>query len=55
MLTFEVCSYEIVFYFKIDKDFNLNLKNGKKLTFHNGNYSFDKSLGNFGGYRIYLN
>lgn len=41
--------------FKIDKDFSLNLKNGKTLTFPNGNYTFNKSLGNFGGYRIYLN
>ncbi|MEN2400945.1 hypothetical protein GKZ90_0014260 [Flavobacterium sp. MC2016-06] len=42
--------------FKIDKDFPLDLKSkiGKDLVFHNGSYLFDKSLGNFGGYRIYL-
>ncbi|RUT71794.1 hypothetical protein D0817_03665 [Flavobacterium cupreum] len=40
--------------FKIDKDFSLNLKSGKNLVFHSGNYTYDKSLGDFGGYRIYL-
>lgn len=42
--------------FKIDKDFSLDVKNaiGENLIFHTGIYLFDKSLGNSGGYRIYL-
>lgn len=42
--------------FKIDADFELNvqLAVGQSLTFHQGNYNFDDSLGKFGGYRIYL-
>jgi hypothetical protein len=41
---------------KIDSDFNLDVKKAisRNLTFHQGKYSFDSSLGNFGGYRIYL-
>lgn len=41
---------------KIDADFELNVQRavGQNLTFHQGNYNFEDSLGKFGGYRIYL-
>lgn len=41
---------------KIDENFELNVKNAisKNLTFNQGDYSYDNSLGEFGGYRIYL-
>ena len=42
--------------FKIDADFELNVQQaiGQNLTFHQGNYTFNYSLGEYGGYRIYL-
>lgn len=42
---------------KIDLNFQLNVKQivGRNLTFQKGNYDLNNSLGDFGGYRIYLN
>ena len=42
--------------FKIDQDFVLDIDQeiGKDLTFNQGNYVFESSLGDYGGYRIYL-
>ena len=41
---------------EIDEDFILNVeeKIGKNLTFKRGSYNFDNNLGNYGGFRIYL-
>ncbi|MCF6214476.1 MAG: hypothetical protein L3J45_10685 [Flavobacteriaceae bacterium] len=41
---------------KIDENFELNVQKAisKNLTFNKGDYLYDKSLGEFGGYRIYL-
>lgn len=41
---------------KIDKDFELNVQEviSKRLTFNQGDYPFSTTLGEFGGYRIYL-
>lgn len=50
----DISSYALTF--KIDSDFELNAKKiiGQDLTFKKGNYIFNSSLGDFGGYRIYL-
>jgi len=41
---------------KIDSSFDVKTKEavGKDLIFKNGDYNFDTSLGEFGGYRVYL-
>ena len=41
---------------KIDEDFELNVQEAisRNLTFNQGDYPFNTSLGKFGGYRIYL-
>lgn len=41
---------------KIDTDFMLNVEKiiSKNLIFHQGEYPFNSALGQFGGYRIYL-
>jgi len=41
---------------KIDENFELNVKSeiSQNLTFNQGDYPYDDSLGEFGGYRVYL-
>lgn len=41
---------------KIDKNFELNVEDdiSQNLTFNQGDYIYNNSLGEFGGYRIYL-
>ena len=41
---------------KIDKNFELDVQSeiSQNLTFNQGDYPYDSSLGEFGGYRIYL-
>tara|TARA_B110000114_G_scaffold78488_1_gene83171 strand:+ start:188 stop:733 length:546 start_codon:yes stop_codon:yes gene_type:complete len=41
---------------KIDENFELEVEDAisQNLTFNQGDYSYDDSLGEFGGYRIYL-
>ena len=41
---------------RIDEDFELNVEDeiSQNLTFNQGDYVYDNSLGEFGGYRIYL-
>lgn len=41
---------------KIDENFELDVEEAisRNLTFNQGDYSYDDSLGEFGGYRIYL-
>jgi len=41
---------------KIDENFELKVEDviSQNLTFNQGDYHYDNSLGEFGGYRIYL-